>query len=63
MIYFRFSLGSLGKIEIGSRDWLDDPILLKEIVDDVLTSVLKVLESSEELESWVKGIGVVIRLP
>src|SRR5437763_6590152 len=52
MIYFRFSLGSSGKMEIGSLDLLDDPILLEEIEDDVLTSVLEVLPelvSFEEL--------------
>ena len=33
MICSRFSSGSSGKIEIGSLDLLDDPILLEEIVD------------------------------
>jgi len=62
MICFRFSSGSSGKIEIRSWDLLDDPILLEEIVDDVLTSVLKVLlrlDSLKELETWVEGIGAV----
>ena len=62
MICFHFSSELSGKIEIRSWDLLDDPILLEEIVDDVLTSVLKVLprlDSLKELETWVEGIGAV----
>ena len=64
MICFRFSSGSSGKIKIGSQDLLDDPILLEEIVDDILTSVLggltrSILEKSPEelLETQANGIG------
>ena len=52
-------------MEIGSLDLLDDPILLEEIEDDVLTSVLPELVSLEELllrcftEIWVEGKGAV----
>jgi hypothetical protein len=71
MICFRFSSESSGKIETGSLDLLDDPTLLEEIVDDVLTSALGKLigpileESPEELplrcftETWVEGTGAV----
>lgn len=59
--YVFASSGSSGKIEIGSLDLLDDPTLLEEIVDDVLTSVLEALPglvSLEELETWAKSIGL-----
>ena len=65
MICFRFSSESSGKIETGSLDLLDDPTLLEEIVDDVLTSALGKLigpileESPEELETRANGIGAV----
>ena len=48
MICFRFSSGSSGKIETGSPDLLDDPTLLEEIVDDVLTATGPILEESSE---------------
>src|SRR6266496_2668577 len=57
MICFRFSSRSSGKIEIGSQDLLDDPILLEEIVDDVLTSVLPGLVSLEELDEGIGAVG------
>ena len=71
MICFHFSSESLGKIETGSLDLLDDPILLEEIVDNVLILALGELiglileESSEELplrhfiETWIEGTGTV----
>ena len=57
MICFRFSSGSSGKIEIENLDFLDD---ITWDTDDVLTTTELILEeSSEELETCVKGIGAV----
>jgi hypothetical protein len=68
MICFCFFSESSGKIEIRSWDLLDDLILLKEFVDDILTLVLEVLFGLIPLEelplrrlakTWVEGIGAV----
>ncbi|SRR6266540_4130367 len=61
MICFHFSSESLNKIKIKNLNLLDDSTLLKEVVNDILTSILKVLLKLillEKLEIWIKGIDI-----